>query len=62
MLSKGEGNRCTKGSSCEFVHKRDIKEYIAHYKGLKRFKEDMAYYNTGGAFGKKIVEAVNALK
>jgi len=61
VLSKGEGKRCTKGSSCEFVHKRSIKDYISYYKGLKRFKEDMTYYNTG-VFAKKIVEAVNALK
>jgi hypothetical protein len=60
VLSKGEGKRCTKGSSCEFVHRRNINEYIARYMGLKRFKEDMAYYNTS-AFGTKIVEAVNAL-
>ena len=61
VLSKGEGKRCTKGSSCEFIHKGTIKEYISHYKGLKNFKKDMEYYNTGG-FGKKVIEAVNALK
>jgi len=61
VLSKGDGKRCTKGSSCKFIHKRTIKEYISHYNGLRRFKKDMEYYNTGD-FGKKIIEAVNALK